>query len=43
MFGNFLRDEPGAELAEYAVGVAFLVAIGGIVYPERFTLSHSVP
>jgi Flp pilus assembly pilin Flp len=28
----FLRDEQGAELAEYAVGVALLVAIGLIVY-----------
>jgi Flp pilus assembly pilin Flp len=32
MFKNFLRDETGAELAEYAVGVALLVAIGVIVY-----------
>jgi len=29
---GFLRDEQGAELAEYAVGVALLVAIGLIVY-----------
>jgi Flp pilus assembly pilin Flp len=28
----FLRDEQGAELAEYAVGVAILVAIGLVVY-----------
>ena len=28
----FLRSERGAELAEYAVGVALLVAIGLIVY-----------
>lgn len=32
MFRNFFRDETGAELAEYAVGVALLVAIGIIVY-----------
>lgn len=32
MFKNFLRDETGAELAEYAVGVALLVAIGVVVY-----------
>lgn len=32
MFKNFLRDETGAELAEYAVGVALLVAIGLVVY-----------
>ena len=29
---NFLKDETGAELAEYAVGVALLVAIGVVVY-----------
>ena len=29
---RFLRDERGAELAEYAVGVALLVAIGIVVY-----------
>jgi Flp pilus assembly pilin Flp len=29
---RFLRDEQGAELAEYAVGVALLVAIGLVVY-----------
>lgn len=28
----FLKDEKGAELAEYAVGVALLVAIGVVVY-----------
>jgi Flp pilus assembly pilin Flp len=27
-----LQDEAGAELAEYAVGVALLVAIGVVVY-----------
>ena len=32
MFKNFLKDETGAELAEYAVGVALLVAIGLVVY-----------
>lgn len=32
MFKNFLMDETGAELAEYAVGVALLVAIGVVVY-----------
>lgn len=32
MFKNFLKDETGAELAEYAVAVALLVAIGIIVY-----------
>lgn len=29
---QFLQDEQGAELAEYAVGVALLVAIGLVVY-----------
>ncbi len=29
---EFIRDERGAELAEYAVGVAILVAIAVIVY-----------
>ena len=29
---QFLRAEDGAELAEYAVGVALLVAIGLVVY-----------
>ncbi len=28
----FFSDETGAELAEYAVGVALLVAIGLVVY-----------
>ena len=28
----FLQNEQGAELAEYAVGVALLVAIGVVVY-----------
>ena len=28
----FVNDELGAELAEYAVGVALLVAIGIVVY-----------
>ena len=28
----FIEDERGAELAEYAVGVALLVAIGIVVY-----------
>jgi Flp pilus assembly pilin Flp len=32
MIRKFLRDETGAELAEYAVGVALLVAIGIVVY-----------
>ncbi len=32
MFKNFLTDETGAELAEYAVAVALLVAIGVAVY-----------
>lgn len=32
MLRNFLRDETGAELAEYAVAVALLVAIGLVVY-----------
>lgn len=32
MIKNFLYDETGAELAEYAVGVALLVAIGLVVY-----------
>lgn len=31
-FSSFLRDEQGAELAEYAVGVAILVAIAIVVY-----------
>ena len=29
---TFLHDEQGAELAEYAVGVAILVAIALVVY-----------
>ena len=29
---NFLRNEQGAELAEYAVGTAILVAVAIIVY-----------
>lgn len=29
---RFFKDEVGAELAEYAVGIALLVAIGMIVY-----------
>jgi Flp pilus assembly pilin Flp len=32
MFKSFLKDETGAELAEYAVAVALLVAIGVVVY-----------
>ena len=32
MLKRFLKDETGAELAEYAVGVALLVAIGLVVY-----------
>ena len=32
MLRKFLKDETGAELAEYAVGAALLVAIGVIVY-----------
>ena len=32
MLKSFLMDETGAELAEYAVGVALLVAIGIVVY-----------
>lgn len=32
MIKSFLRDETGAELAEYAVGVALLVAIAVVVY-----------
>lgn len=32
MLKNFLKDETGAELAEYAVAVALLVAIGLVVY-----------
>lgn len=29
---EFIRDESGAELAEYAVGTAILVAIAIVVY-----------
>ena len=32
MFKNFLMDETGAELAEYAVAVALLVAIALVIY-----------
>lgn len=32
MLKKFLKDETGAELAEYAVAVALLVAIAIIVY-----------
>lgn len=32
MLKNFLMDETGAELAEYAVAVALLVAIALVVY-----------
>jgi Flp pilus assembly pilin Flp len=32
MLKKFVQDETGAELAEYAVGVALLVAIAIIVY-----------
>ena len=31
-FLTLLNDEQGAELAEYAVGVALLVAIGIVIY-----------
>jgi Flp pilus assembly pilin Flp len=31
-FKSFLTDERGAELAEYAVGTAILVAVAIIVY-----------
>jgi Flp pilus assembly pilin Flp len=31
-FSEFIRDEQGAELAEYAVGTAILVAVAIIVY-----------
>ena len=39
MLKAFLNDETGAELAEYAVAVALLVAIGLVVYK---TLGTSV-
>ena len=29
---NFIHDEQGAELAEYAIGVAILVAVALVVY-----------
>jgi Flp pilus assembly pilin Flp len=29
---SFIKDQAGAEIAEYAIGVALLVAIGMIVY-----------
>lgn len=29
---TFMKDETGAELAEYAVGVALLVAVAVVVY-----------
>jgi Flp pilus assembly pilin Flp len=32
MIKSFLKDETGAELAEYAVAVALLVAIAIVVY-----------
>lgn len=32
MIKRFLRDETGAELAEYAVGAALVVAIAVVVY-----------
>lgn len=32
IFEDFIHDERGAELAEYAVGTAILVAIAIIVY-----------
>jgi Flp pilus assembly pilin Flp len=32
MFKSFLKDETGAELAEFAVAVALLVAIAIVVY-----------
>jgi Flp pilus assembly pilin Flp len=32
MLKNFLMDETGAELAEYAVAVALLVAVALVVY-----------
>lgn len=32
IFEEFFRDERGAELAEYAVGTAILVAIAIVVY-----------
>ena len=38
-FENFLKDEQGAELAEYAVAVALLVAVALVVYK---TLGKSI-
>ena len=32
MLKSFLRDETGAEVAEYAVGLALVVAIAVVVY-----------
>ena len=32
MIRKFLRDETGAEVAEYAVGLALVVAIAVVVY-----------
>jgi Flp pilus assembly pilin Flp len=32
MLKDFLRDETGAELAEYSIAVAMLVAIAVVVY-----------
>ncbi len=32
MLKSFLKDETGAELAEYAVGAALVVAIAVVVY-----------
>ena len=32
LFKRFLENEQGAELAEYAVGVALLVAVALVVY-----------
>lgn len=32
MFKNFLMDETGAELAEYAVAIALLVAVALVIY-----------
>ena len=32
MFKNFLMDETGAELAEYCVAIALLVAVALVIY-----------
>lgn len=32
MFKNFLMDESGAELVEYAAGAALLVAVALVIY-----------